>query len=172
MWVGETEKRIAAAFREAEADGAVLLLDEVDGFLQDRGAAVRSWEVTQVNELLQQLEVFRGVVACTTNLFRGLDEAALRRFVFKIELRFLRPEQALALFRTLFGDLLTEPFSEADETLVRGELSSLTTLTPGDFAAVSRRQRALGGRTSAAELCELLRDECEAKRVAPRRAGF
>ncbi|MCE2862665.1 MAG: AAA family ATPase [Opitutaceae bacterium] len=51
-YVGETEKRIAAAFREAEESGAALLIDEVDSFLQDRSRAQRSWEVTQVNEFL------------------------------------------------------------------------------------------------------------------------
>ena len=32
-YVGETEKNLAAMFKEAEADQAVLLLDEADGFL-------------------------------------------------------------------------------------------------------------------------------------------
>ena len=171
-WVGETEQLIAQAFREAEADDAVLLFDEVDSFLRDRSLAFQKWEVSQVNELLQQLEASRGVVACTTNLWRDLDQAALRRFVFKIELRFLRPEQAVTLFRLLFADLLERPMSEADETLVAARLSRLATLTPGDFAAVARRQRALGGQVPASQLCELLRAECEVKRLAPRSAGF
>jgi hypothetical protein len=34
MWVGETEKAIAAAFAEAAAEDAVLLFDEVDSFLE------------------------------------------------------------------------------------------------------------------------------------------
>ncbi len=43
MWVGETEKAIAAAFRAAEEEGAVLLFDEADSFLRDRRGASRSW---------------------------------------------------------------------------------------------------------------------------------
>lgn len=35
-WLGETEKRLAAMFREAREEDAVLLLDEADSFLQDR----------------------------------------------------------------------------------------------------------------------------------------
>src|SRR5690606_32926292 len=36
MWVGGTEENIAHAFKEAEDEQAVLLIDEVDSFLQDR----------------------------------------------------------------------------------------------------------------------------------------
>jgi SpoVK/Ycf46/Vps4 family AAA+-type ATPase len=35
-WLGETEKKVARAFRQAEETGSILLLDEVDGFLRDR----------------------------------------------------------------------------------------------------------------------------------------
>jgi hypothetical protein len=112
------------------------------------------------------------VVACTTNLWHDLDGASLRRFVFKVEFRFMRPEQAMALFDTMFADLLAAPLLEIDVARVRADLARLATLTPGDFAAVARRVRALGDRMSAAELCTLLQREVEAKREAPRRAGF
>lgn len=79
-WVGVTEQNIADAFEEARKDGAVLLFDEADSFLLDRRSATRSWEMTKVNEFLQQMEVFPGVVACTTNLMDTLDQASLRRF--------------------------------------------------------------------------------------------
>ena len=36
MWVGGTEKNIAECFRQAETEGAILLIDEIEGFLQDR----------------------------------------------------------------------------------------------------------------------------------------
>ena len=61
--------------------------------------------MTAVNEFLQQLEVFPGVVACTTNLFDKLDQASLRRFVFKIEFEFLRPEQSAAGVPRAMADL-------------------------------------------------------------------
>lgn len=57
-WVGESEKAIAAAFRQAERDGALLMIDEVDGFLRDRDGAHHSWEVTRVNEMLTRMESF------------------------------------------------------------------------------------------------------------------
>ena len=56
MWLGESEKAIAAAFEEAADLRAFLVLDEVDSLLRDRRAAQQSWEVTQVNEMLTRME--------------------------------------------------------------------------------------------------------------------
>ena len=55
----------------------LLLIDEVDSFLQDRRGAQRIWEVTRVNEMLTQMEGFAGVFMASTNLMGGLDPAAL-----------------------------------------------------------------------------------------------
>ncbi|MDP2345541.1 MAG: AAA family ATPase [Deltaproteobacteria bacterium] len=87
MYLGGTEKKLAEMFEEAREQHAFLLLDEADSFLQDRRGAVRSWEVTQVNELLVQMESFDGVFFCATNFIEKLDTAALRRF--DVKLRFL-----------------------------------------------------------------------------------
>ncbi len=171
-WVGETEQQIAAAFREAEQDDAVLLFDEADTFLRDRRQAQHGWEVSQVNEFLQQLEEFRGVVACTTNLREELDPASLRRFIFKIEFRFLEPAQSMALFRTRFAPLLDAPLSHADSAAVGAELSQLDRLTPGDFAAVARRHEALREPASARALVTALEAEVSAKPGVSRALGF
>lgn len=60
-YVGGTEKRIALMFEQARSEDAVLILDEADSFLGDRNGAVRSWEITQTNEFLTQLESFEGL---------------------------------------------------------------------------------------------------------------
>jgi SpoVK/Ycf46/Vps4 family AAA+-type ATPase len=172
QWVGETEQRIAAAFRQAEDEDLFLLFDEADTFLRDRRGAGPSWERSQVNEFLQQLESYRGVVACTTNLREELDEAALRRFVLKIELRFLDPERALALFRARLARHLATPPSADDEAHVRRELGRLPRLAPGDFAAVERRLAALRTRVSVRDLVAALRAEVDVKPRARRAAGF
>jgi len=61
MFVGQTEKNIASLFVEAEREEAVLVLDEIDSLLFDRAAAIHSWEISFTNELLAQLERYRGV---------------------------------------------------------------------------------------------------------------
>ena len=61
--------------------------------------AERNYEVTEVNEMLQGMERFAGVFICTTNLFDDLDEAALRRFTFKIRFKPLDGRAARAHVR-------------------------------------------------------------------------
>ena len=58
-------------FFEARQQEAILVLDEADSFLSDRRYASKSWEVTQVNELLTQMEAFEGIFVCTTNLLEN-----------------------------------------------------------------------------------------------------
>lgn len=171
-WVGVCEQNIAAAFRQSEEDRSVLLFDEADSVLRDRRGAERSWEVSQVNEFLQQLEASTGIVACTTNLFRQLDQAALRRFVFKIPFSYLRPEQAMLLLQSQLGEHLPGPLEGDAARAVARELSHLHTLTPGDFAAVRRRLRALDLKATPEALVAELRAEVQVKDAAPRAIGF
>lgn len=172
MWVGEAEKNIARAFREAEADDALLLFDEADSFLRDRRGAHHSWEVSQVNEFLQQLEAFRGVVACTSNLWSDLDQASLRRFVFKVEFRWLRPEQSAALFESTLGALLEGSVEDDQRRRARAAVGQLGQLAPGDFAAVARRLRAMRRRVPAEQALELLRAEVAVKEGKAHAVGF
>ena len=78
MWVGETEKAIAAAFTEARDAEAVLVFDEADSLLADRRLTQRSWEVSQVNEMLTWMESHPLPFACTTNFGERLDPATRR----------------------------------------------------------------------------------------------
>ena len=134
-YVGETEQQMAAMFAEAEAEQAVLLLDEADSFLLDRRDAQRRHEVSEVNEMLQGMERFRGIFICTTNLLDRLDAAALRRFTFKIQFKPLRPDQRLTLFaREAYGDS-----SAVVPDHIQVRLQQLDQLCLGDFAAVKRQ---------------------------------
>ena len=154
-YVGETEQHMAAMFREAELEKAVLLLDEADSFLQDRRGAQRTYEVTEVNEMLQGMERYAGIFICTTNLLETLDQAALRRFTFKIKFMPLTREQREAMFVTeaLAGDasLLSEALQK--------RLVQLTQLCPGDFAAVKRQAVILDAELPAEEFLAQLEAE-------------
>jgi SpoVK/Ycf46/Vps4 family AAA+-type ATPase len=139
-YVGETEQNMAKMFAEAEAEQAVLLLDEADSFLRSRRLAERNYEVSEVNEMLQGMERYAGVFVCTTNLFADLDEAALRRFTFKIQFKPLKAEQRERMFvaEALGGDAARL----TDEQ--RSRLRQLEALAPGDFASVKRQVDVLG----------------------------
>lgn len=154
-YVGETEQAMAAMFREAEAEKAVLLLDEADSFLQDRRGAQRSYEVTEVNEMLQGMERFAGIFICTTNLLDRIDPAALRRFTFKIRFKPLTPAQREAMFVAEALDGNPARLTPA----LKARLDRLDQLCPGDFAAVRRQVDILAVALSPEEFVEQLEAE-------------
>ena len=83
MWVGETPKNIAGAFREAFEQNAVLFFDEADSIAARRSSAAgvpyeREANLT-VNVLLRELEAFNGIVIFATNLAANFDPAFERR---------------------------------------------------------------------------------------------
>ncbi|WP_028604646.1 ATP-binding protein [Ottowia thiooxydans] len=154
-YVGDTEQNMAAMFAEASQEKAVLLLDEADSFLLDRRGAQRSYEVTEVNEMLQQMERHDGVFICTTNLLDRMDQAALRRFTFKIKFLPLTAVQREKMFVTeaLAGD------AEKLTPEVSRRLAKLEQLAPGDFAAVKRQCDILAVEFSIEEFIEQLEAE-------------
>ena len=167
-WLGESEQNIAAMFNEARQQDAVLVLDEADSFLADRRDAQRRWEVTQVNELLTQMEAFDGIFVCTTNLMAKLDPASLRRFAFKVRFDPLTSNQRLAMFR----EELTRLGGGGEAGAVEAQVSALSGLTPGDFAVAARQFELWDTPANAESLCALLRKECTAKGAAPGKIGF
>lgn len=166
-YLGESEQNIARAFEQAQADNAVLLIDEVDSFLQQREGAQRSWEVTQVNEMLTQMESFEGVFLASTNLMQGMDPAALRRFDIKLNFLALRPDQAATLLAQYCQQFGLDAPSVAD----MARLGAIKQLTPGDFAAVARRQRLLP-LPSPDHWIGALKEECQLKPNHSNHAGF
>lgn len=161
-FVGETERNIALAFREALENGAMLVFDEADSFLGDRGAAVRSYEVTQVNEMLVQMENFPFPFVCTTNLMDKLDKACLRRFTFKVRYEFMTEEQVKKAFYFFFKKKVTN-------------CGSLARVTPGDFAVVKNKAEILGLSGNVKELVKMLEQEQSVKDLdseSTRRLGF
>ena len=158
-FVGETEQNMARMFEDATSEEAVLLLDEADSFLRSRRLAERSYEVSEVNEMLQGMERFAGIFICTTNLFDDLDEAALRRFTFKIRFKALEPLQRERMFvaEALGGEALRLTSEQCRR------LAALDQLAPGDFAAVSRQVDILGEAFSADEFLAQLESEHRVK---------
>ena len=166
-YVGENEQNIARAFRLALQDGALLMVDEVDSFLQDRRGAQRGWEVSLVNEMLTQMESFPGVFIASTNLMTGLDQAALRRFDLKVKFDYLRPEQAWELLRRHCA-VMKFP---APQPELLPKIMRLGQLTPGDFAAVLRQHR-FRPIESPAMLVSALEAECAVKEGVKASIGF
>jgi transitional endoplasmic reticulum ATPase len=117
-------------------------------------------EVTQVNEMLTQMERHPYPFACTTNAAELLDAAAARRFLFKVRFLPMSADQIAKAYRRHFG------FDPPDQIL------KLSGLTPADFATVRRKATALSEHDPRL-LARWLESEVEAKPDASRRRiGF
>ena len=168
-YVGGTEQKIAAAFEQAKSENGVLVLDEVDSFLFSRDNAQRSWERSQVNEMLTQIERFEGLLIVSTNLMDILDPAALRRFDLKLKFDYLSATQRQDFAKNQAKYLGLGELNEGDLHFIE----QLNLLTPGDFAAVARRHQFVPFEEPKSWL-NALQEECEIKPQynQTRRIGF
>ena len=169
-YVGGTEQNIAQAFEQAKADNSLLVLDEVDTFLFSREGINRSWERSQVNEMLTQIERFEGLMVVSTNLIEVLDPAALRRFDLKLKFDYLTLKQRLD-FAKQQAEILGLPLLSEEDL---SQIESLNLLTPGDFSAVARRHQ-FSPFQKVQDWLSALQGECEVKpafSATTRRIGF
>ncbi len=156
-YVGQTERSIAGLFDRASSQGAVLLLDEADSLLRDREAASQPWQITQVNELLMQIERFDGLLLAATNRLDSLDPACLRRFELKIRFDYLPTETLRQICRTVLkqrGRL--GPRLEA-------RIAGMHRLTLGDFATALRNLKITRKPLTGETLLNALEQEARAK---------
>jgi SpoVK/Ycf46/Vps4 family AAA+-type ATPase len=161
MFVGESEKRIAAAFEEAREAKAVLIFDEADSLLFDRRDAVRSWEISQVNEMLTWMEEHQLPVCFTTNLMDRIDAASLRRFTFHVRFSYLDKPALKRAWLAFFA--VAAPPEDA---------LALANLTPGDFAQARAQAEVLAILTQPERIAALLADISRAKPGGSGAMGF
>lgn len=128
-YVGETEQNIAKTFEYAKRHRHFLTIDEGDSFLRDREMASKSWETSQVNEILTQMEDSETPFVITTNLINDIDKAAMRRFTFKLKFDYLTRDQIKLACERYFSH---NPSNK---------LLEIANLTVGDFNNVKRRRR-------------------------------
>jgi SpoVK/Ycf46/Vps4 family AAA+-type ATPase len=107
-WLGETEKLLAQVFDVAEAANAVLVLDEAESLLRQRGGDGKGGGMgalsTGVAYLLTRLDSYTGVLVATTNRTRDLDEAFFRRFDDFVILPIPDRPTRVRLWSTFLGD--------------------------------------------------------------------
>ena len=101
-YIGETEKRLAQVFDEAEAGHGVLFFDEADAIFGKRSEvkdAHDRYANIEVGYLLQRLESFAGVVVLATNLRSNLDPAFTRRMQFIVDFPMPQRDEREQLWR-------------------------------------------------------------------------
>jgi SpoVK/Ycf46/Vps4 family AAA+-type ATPase len=160
-YLGQSERNIADAFEEARESGAFLVFDEADSLLLDRRDAQRSWEITQVNEMLTWMEEHPLPICFTTNLMDRIDQASLRRFTFNVRFDYLDRSGLERAWRVFFG---------VDAAPHDGLV--FTNLAPGDFAKARKQAEVLGIIGNPADIIELLADISRAKPGASGSLGF
>jgi SpoVK/Ycf46/Vps4 family AAA+-type ATPase len=130
MWLGETPKNVAAVFRTARDENAVLFFDEADAIASRRSSSVEQGVQremnTVVNVLLQEMERFNGVVIFATNMASNFDPAFERRIRTHV--------------------LFEMPGVAERERIWQVQLAPETPLDPDvDFAMLARTYEASGG---------------------------
>ena len=166
MLVGESEKNIAKAFEEAKKQKKILLFDEVDSFFRERSYASQGWEITQVNEFLNQMERFEGILICTTNFRNIMDKAMQRRFHIMVEFKALKDEGVESLLGKYFPQF---DFNEED---IR-RISRFQSATPGDFGNLSSRLRFMNQeKVTETYITDELCNMQEEKELGKRSIGF
>ena len=123
-----------------------------------------------VNQFLTSLEDFDGICVVSTNAMGSLDQAAMRRFDFKLKFEYLNETKVMMLF----NQMLEAHEIDGDVNAVHARLGALTNLTPGDFAAIARKNRVLKSLTNPQSLVKALEEEVSYKPEAKvyRKLGF
>ncbi|MBQ4377636.1 MAG: ATP-binding protein [Treponema sp.] len=167
MYVGQTEKSIRDAFEEASRTDSILLFDEADSFFADRNSAHHSWERTQVNEFLTQMEEFDGIMICTTNLKKIMDSAMNRRFHMIVEFKPLDHDGIRRMLERYFGGY---EFTESQIS----RLERRSSVTPGDFGVLSNKMRFMDEADLSADFIteELCRIQDEKNNEGGNKIGF
>ncbi len=140
-WIGETEKNVRRVFAEARADRSILLFDEADSLFGKRvrvDSAQDQYQNMEVNNLLQEVERFEGIVILTTNLEANIDPAFERRILFRIAFQPPDSGERERIWHTLLPE----------ETPVKGAL---------DFATLAGSYELTGGQIKNAVVRALYR---------------
>lgn len=161
MYVGQTEINIRNAFEQAKEQKKMLIFDEADSFLQDRRKAQRSWEVTEVNEMLTNMEYAEYPFICTTNLMTEgyIDPAFMRRVTIKLKFDYLKKDQIKNVFQRYFG-------MEAPNSVLK-----IHNLALGDFGVVASKLEFFG-KKDVDEIVKMLKMETDLKEDSKLSVGF
>lgn len=84
---GDSERGVAEKFTQAKLQGNVtIFMDECDGILvaRDRVGADAQYMIGVINECLQQIGTYRGLIVMATNRADKLDPALARRLLAKV----------------------------------------------------------------------------------------
>ena len=88
-WAGATDKNISNIFKVAEKDDLVVVLDEADTLFYNRAFAFQEHDIRFVNEMLQELERFDGMIILTTNMTELMENDGMYSALHKEPMGFI-----------------------------------------------------------------------------------
>jgi SpoVK/Ycf46/Vps4 family AAA+-type ATPase len=144
-YIGEAEERLREIFELARQTGAGLFMDEAHDFLGARTEVKSSndrYSAMQVNYVLQELDVFDGLLILATTRPAALDAAIRRRMLYQITFEPLQEGEREQLWRAL-----VPPEAPVDPRLDWAEIAALYALDPDQiqkalfFAALAAARR-------------------------------
>lgn len=165
-YYGEDLKNIASMFKEAMDSEKILFLDEADTFFMNRENVNEHYR-SETNELLTQMENFRGILVCATNFTESLDPAVMRRFNFKVKFDFLNDEMKVEIFKSMFMGSFSLELSDFDLNAIK----SIKYLTPGDFKVVFQKNILLENVTKEKLFADLV-SESSYKKQSSKKIGL
>lgn len=146
-FVGVTEKHIQMVFKIAKAKNAVLFFDEADAIALSRSSLERSWEMSQVNTLLKELERFDGICIFATNFAEKYDQAFERRLTMHIDFKLPDKEQQLMILDKLL------PKKSRENGLMLNDFN-LEGLSGGDIKNVTLNAAGFAAKDNSEKICK------------------
>lgn len=119
--LGESERNVASAFRMAEREDRLLLIEEIDSIGLDRrqstGSTSQAHNMITIT-LMRKVEAAEVPVIATTNLRERLDGALLRRFELQLEIPVLGEDGRRLLLKKIMqkepeAELVAMPLVES-----------------------------------------------------------
>jgi SpoVK/Ycf46/Vps4 family AAA+-type ATPase len=104
-YIGETEKKLARIFAEAETSNAILFFDEADALFGKRSEVRDShdrYANIEISYLLQKMEEYEGIAILATNLRKNMDDAFTRRIAFTVQFPFPEEESRLSIWQKIW----------------------------------------------------------------------
>lgn len=128
----QIESRLKEVFKSARRWNAVLLLDEADVFVVERGNNIEQNAI--VAEFLRTLEYFDGLMFMTTNRSNAIDEAIISRCAAIIQYEPPQNEDLAAVWRVMS----TQFQANMSEELISALLPVFVNISPRDIKMLLR----------------------------------
>ena len=115
QYIGEASKKLSQTFERARREApTILFIDEIDALFPQRESNVSQYEIELINQLLQELDGFRGsapgvFVVGATNYVERVDNAVRSRLNKVVEIPLPAQPERVAMLQLFAGQMQVAP---------------------------------------------------------------